>query len=217
MSYTCTILTQIKSLLKDINPSLCDLSNRLDTHAERIEELSTEIHSKQKPVSNLKRTNGVEELLSKMEMLNSVREQTIPVARQFIELLHVEVGKLTQKIELNKATLSQKGYNKAGWNLVKGQIKESVAELTKAKDTLTDIARNYEEGIEEFRRDIANDEKYIAMLKSLSTVKNGIHAGNYASGLPENLKATFPPIPGTGGKRTRRHRVNKKKRTRRSY
>ena len=215
ISATCAILAKVKTLLKDINPSLCTLSNSIDEHANRIEKLSSEIDSIKKPISNLKRTNGVEDLLSKMKELNGVREETIPLTREFIEILQAEIVKLQKKIDTTKSALSQKGYNKAGWNLVKGEIQETIASLSKAKETLTTIERNYQEGIEQFRKDISNDEKYITMLQSLSTLKNGIRAGNYASGLPENLKATFPPIPGTGGKRTRRRRSSKK-RTRRS-
>ena len=90
-----------------------------------------------------------------------------------------------------------------------------MARLTKANDTLTSIAGNYEEGIEEFRKDISNDAKYITMLQSLSTVKNGIREGNFAHGLSENRGATFPPIPERveGGKRTRRSKSKKNKRS----
>jgi chromosome segregation ATPase len=216
MSAICTILANFESLLKDINPSLCESSKILDVRVAKIQELSDEINTQQKPVSNLKQNNEVQDLLRKMQNLNLFREETISLARQFIISLDLEILKLNKKIGTIKSALSQKGYNKAGWNMLKKEFQTTNNDLIKAKDALNNISRNYEEGIEEFKNDISNDEKYITMLKSLSTVTNGIREGNYASRLPENLKATFPPIPGTGGKRTRRRKNKKNKRTRRS-
>ena len=209
LSDTCKVLANLQNLLKETNPHLCTLSNQLDTHAKEIQNLSDEIDTKRtKSVSNLKRNSDIKDLVTSMQRLNSLKEKTIPVTLEFIELIQDGIAKLTRKIQANESALSQKGYNKAGWNLVKGEIQ-------KTKNALTTLQENYQEGVDKFKSEIINDEKYITMLQSLSTVTNGIRAGNYASGLPENLKATFPPIPGTGGKRTRRRRY-KKKRTRRS-
>jgi len=216
LSDTCKVLANLQNLLKETNPHLCTLSNQLDTHAKEIQNLSDEIDTKRsKSVSNLKRNSDIKDLVTSMQRLNSLKETTIPVTLEFIELIQDGIAKLTRKIQANESALSQKGYNKAGWNLVKGEIQKTMAPLIKNKNALTTIEKNYQEGVDQFTNDIINDEKYITMLQSLSTVTNGIRAGNYASGLPENLKATFPPIPGTGGKRTRRRRSNKK-RTRRS-